>query len=53
MHTGTRSFGGNHALLTKFTKLATELCVHALPDLGYASKAGFREQKLTVLRAPP
>ncbi len=37
-------------LLTKLTKLATELGVSTLKELGYASKVAFQEQKLEVLR---
>ena len=37
-------------LLTKLGKLATELGVPTLKELGYASKEAFREQKLYVLR---
>ena len=40
-------------LLTKLTKLATELGVPTLRELGYASKAAFQEQKLEVLRTHP
>jgi transposase len=37
-------------LLTKLDKLATDLGVPTLQELGYASKLAFREQKLQVLR---
>jgi transposase len=40
-------------LLTKLTKLATELGVGTLQELGYASKTAFQEQKLEVLRTHP
>jgi transposase len=40
-------------LLTKLTKLATELGVPTLKELGYASKLAFQEQKLEVLRTYP
>jgi len=43
----------NSTLLTKLAKLATELGVSTLEDLGYASKAAFQEQKLQVLRTHP
>ena len=37
-------------LLTKLAKLATELGVATLHELGYPSKLAFQEQKLAVLR---
>jgi len=40
-------------LLTKLTKLATELGVATLHELGYASKVAFQEEKLQVLRTHP
>jgi len=40
-------------LLTKLTKLATELGIRTLQELGYASKLAFQEQKLEVLRTHP
>ena len=40
-------------LLTKLTKLATELGVPTLKELGYASKAAFQAEKLEVLRTCP
>ena len=40
-------------LLTKLTKLATELGVPTLKELGYASTIAFQEQKLEVLRTCP
>jgi hypothetical protein len=40
-------------LLTKLAKLATELGVSTLQELGYASKVAFQEQKLEVLRTYP
>ena len=40
-------------LLTKLAKLATELGVGTLRELGYASKLAFQEQKLEVLRTHP
>jgi transposase len=40
-------------LLTKLTKLATDLGVPTLRELGYASKLAFQEQKLEVLRTHP
>ncbi len=40
-------------LLTKLTKLATDLGVPTLKELGYASKVAFQEQKLAVLRTSP
>jgi transposase len=40
-------------LLTKLTKLATELGVQTLKELGYASKIAFQDQKLHVLRTHP
>jgi hypothetical protein len=43
----------NSTLLTKLLKLATELGVPTLKELGYASKVAFREQKLEVLRTHP
>jgi hypothetical protein len=39
--------------LTKLTKLATELGVPTLKELGYTSKLAFQEQKLAVLRTHP
>ena len=43
----------NTTLLTKLAKLATELGVPTLRELGYASKIAFQEQKLEVLRTCP
>ena len=43
----------NTTLLTKLTKLATELGVPTLNQLGYPSKLAFQEQKLAVLRTHP
>ena len=43
----------NSTLLTKLMKLATELGVPTLKELGYASKVAFQEQKLQVLRTHP
>jgi hypothetical protein len=40
-------------LLTKLSKLATELGVPTLQELGYASKTTFQEEKLEVLRTHP
>jgi hypothetical protein len=40
-------------LMTKLTKLATELGVPTLKELGYATKTAFQEQKLEVLRTYP
>jgi transposase len=40
-------------LLTKLSKLATDLGVPTLQELGYASKLAFQEQKLEVLRTYP
>jgi transposase len=40
-------------LRTKLFKLATELGVPTLQQLGYSSKAAFEEQKLTVLQSFP
>lgn len=40
-------------LLTKLDKLATDLGLPALQELGYASKIAFRQQKLEVLRTHP
>lgn len=40
-------------LLTKLTKLATDLGVATLHELGYASKLAFQEEKLQVLRTHP
>jgi len=40
-------------LVTKLAKLATELGVGTLQELGYASKLAFQEQKLAVLRTHP
>jgi transposase len=40
-------------LLTKLAKLATELGVATLKELGYPSKIAFQEQKLRVLRTHP
>lgn len=40
----------NSTLLTKLAKLATELGVATLQELGYASKLAFQEQKLEMLR---
>jgi hypothetical protein len=40
-------------LLTKLGKLATDLGVPTLQELGYASKTAFQEQKLEVLRTHP
>jgi hypothetical protein len=39
-----------NTLLVKLTKLATDLGLPTLQELGYASKAAFQEQKLQVLR---
>ena len=43
----------NTTLLTKLTKLATDLGLPVLQELGYASKIAFQEQKLEVLRTHP
>jgi transposase len=43
----------NTTLLTKLAKLATELGLATLRELGYASKLAFQEQKLEVLRTFP
>jgi transposase len=43
----------NSTLLTKLGKLATDLGLPTLKELGYASKAAFQEQKLEVLRTHP
>lgn len=43
----------NTTLLTKLAKLATELGVGTLQELGYASKLAFQKQKLEVLRTHP
>ena len=43
----------NTTLLTKLAKLATELGVSTLKELGYASKLVFQAQKLEVLRTCP
>ena len=43
----------NSTLLTKLGKLATDLGVPTLKELGYASKVAFQEQKLEVLRTHP
>jgi transposase len=40
-------------LLTKLTKLATDLGLPTLQELGYASKIAFQERKLEVLRTHP
>lgn len=40
-------------LLTKLSKLATDLGVPTLLELGYPSKAAFQEHKLEVLRTYP
>ena len=40
-------------LLTKLTKLATELGVQTLKELGYESKLTYQQQKLHVLRTHP
>ncbi len=40
-------------LLTKLTKLATDLGLPTLKELGYTSKRAFQEQKLAVLRTHP
>jgi len=40
-------------LLTKLTKLVTELGIHTLKHLGYASKIAFQKQKLHVPRTHP
>ena len=40
-------------LLTKLTKLATDLGVATLHELGYTSKVAFQEEKLQVLRTHP
>jgi hypothetical protein len=48
-----QSVDENSTLLTKLMKLATELGVPTLKELGYASKVAFREQKLEVLRTHP
>ena len=40
-------------LTTKLSKLATELGVATLEELGYPSKAAFQEEKLQVLRTHP
>ena len=45
---------GLHARASaKLTKLATELGVPTLKELGYASKIAFQDQKLRVLRTHP
>jgi transposase len=43
----------NSTLLTKLAKLATELGVATLKELGYASKIAFQQEKLEVLRTHP
>jgi len=43
----------NTTLLTKLAKLATELGVATLRELGYTSKIAFQQQKLEVLRTFP
>ena len=43
----------NTTLLTKLSKLATDLGLPTLQELGYASKIAFQEQKLEVLRTHP
>ena len=43
----------NSTLLTKLMKLATELGVATLRELGYASKLSFQQEKLQVLRTYP
>ena len=43
----------NTTLLTKLAKLATELGVPTLKELGYASKLAFQQEKLEVLRTWP
>jgi transposase len=40
-------------LLTKLTKLATDLGLPTLHELGYPSKLAFQEQRLEVLRTYP
>ena len=40
----------NTTLLTKLSKLATDLGLPTLKELGYTSKAAFQEKKLQVLR---
>ena len=40
-------------LLTKLSKLATDLGLPTLQELGYASKIAFQEEKLEVLRTHP
>jgi transposase len=43
----------NSTLVTKLMKLATELGLSTLKELGYVSKVAFQEQKLEVLRTHP
>ncbi len=43
----------NTTLLTKLAKLATELGVSTLKELGYVNKLVFQKQKLEVLRTYP
>jgi hypothetical protein len=43
----------NSTLPSKLMKLATELGLPTLKELGYASNVAFREQKLEVLRTHP
>lgn len=45
-----KSLEENTTLLTKLTKLAIELGLTTLKELGYASKTAFQEEKLEVLR---
>lgn len=48
-----RALEETSTLLTKLTKLSTELGVATLKELGYASKVAFQQQKLEVLRTHP
>ena len=48
--TGAAEIAAAKTLTTKIYKLATELGVETLTELGYASKAAFQEQKLEILR---
>ena len=43
----------NSTLLTKLARLATELGVPVLHELGYASKIAFQQEKLELLRTCP
>ena len=48
-----QAFEETQTLVTKIFKLATELGVETIKELGYASKAEFQEKKLYLLKTYP